>query len=460
MLSREDNETICRVGPGTPMGNLMREYWVPALLSSELPGPDCDPVRVMLLGERLIAFRSSSGDVGLLPHACPHRGASLFYGRNEEGGIRCVYHGWKFAVDGRCLDMPNEPPESDFKDKVRARAYPCAERSGVVWAYLGPRELPPPLPHFEVFDYPDEEAHASAYAVQANWLQVMEGDNDISHFGFLHAGHARAEDAAEGSRLRLTLLDRAPRTKLLDTSGGVMSGTFRLVPDSDETFWNIHNTLLPFFTITGVGISPEAGATAGVTAKKAALLARVPMDDHHTMTFRIDVGLNPATAAGGPANATISVAEYSGLPLHPNTTDWYGRFRWIPNAENDYLIDRGQQRRMESYTGIEGVVIEDVAMTESMGPIIDRTQEHLGVADSYMIRIRRRLLAAARALAESGQVPPGVDDPDAFLVRSGALGLPNDADWLEAADILRGGWGVLPELEPRDWTRPLVGADA
>ena len=149
MLKQEENELISRVGPGTPMGNFMREYWLPAMLSSELPGPDSDPVRVLLLGEKLIAFRDTNGKVGLMDHACPHRGASLFFGRNEECGLRCVYHGWKFDADGNCVDMPNEPAESDFKAKVKAAAYPSQERGGVVWAYMGPRSTPPPLPDLE-----------------------------------------------------------------------------------------------------------------------------------------------------------------------------------------------------------------------------------------------------------------------------------------------------------------------
>src|SRR5216683_6146529 len=149
MLKQEDNELITRVGPDTPMGNLMREYWVPAMLSSELAQADSDPVRVMLLGEQLIGFRDSSGQVGLVANNCPHRGASLFFGRNEEEGLRCVYHGWKFDLDGTCLDMPNEPAESDFRTKVSAVAYPTAERNGIIWAYLGPRSVPPPLPDFE-----------------------------------------------------------------------------------------------------------------------------------------------------------------------------------------------------------------------------------------------------------------------------------------------------------------------
>src|SRR5579859_7190656 len=171
MLSREENETLCRVGPGTLMGTLMREYWVPAVMSSELPSPDSDPVRVMLLGEQLIAFRDSNGKIGLIQNNCPHRGASLFFGRNEEAGLRCVYHGWKFSVDGTCIDMPNEPAESDFKHKVRAIAYPTKERNGIVWAYMGPRADPPPLPDLEPNMLPESDVQVIAVQRECNWLQ-------------------------------------------------------------------------------------------------------------------------------------------------------------------------------------------------------------------------------------------------------------------------------------------------
>src|SRR5215831_6980073 len=149
MLSNEENDLLCRVGPGTPMGNLMREYWIPAIRSDELPSPDCPPLRVRLLGEDLIGFRATSGAVGLMQNACPHRGASMFFGRNEEEGLRCVYHGWKFDTAGQCIDMPSEPAESNFRTKIRATAYPCIERNGAIWAYLGSREAPPQLPDLE-----------------------------------------------------------------------------------------------------------------------------------------------------------------------------------------------------------------------------------------------------------------------------------------------------------------------
>src|SRR5712671_4555395 len=171
MLKKEDNELITRVGPGTPMGNLMREYWVPALLSSELPTPDSDPVRILLLGEKLIAFRDSNGKVGLLANHCPHRGASLFFGRNEEAGLRCVYHGWKFSVDGQCIDMPNEPAESDFRTRVKAAAYPTRERGGIIWIYMGPRtgaDLPP-LPDLEGNMLPDEQTGIGIFQRECNW---------------------------------------------------------------------------------------------------------------------------------------------------------------------------------------------------------------------------------------------------------------------------------------------------
>src|SRR5919108_5691516 len=161
MLSREDNEVLCRVGPGTPMGHLMRQYWIPAALSSELPEREGAPLRIRLLGENLIAFRTTSGAVGLIQNHCPHRGTSLFYGRNEDEGLRCVYHGWKFDVTGRCVEMPSEPLETDFKHKVRATAYPCVERGGLVWAYLGPSELRPEPPEMEWAVVPDSHRHVT-----------------------------------------------------------------------------------------------------------------------------------------------------------------------------------------------------------------------------------------------------------------------------------------------------------
>jgi phthalate 4,5-dioxygenase len=169
MLSTKDNETLCRVSAGTAMGELFRNYWLPAVRSDELAAPDSPPIRIRLLGENLIAFRATSGEVGLLQNACPHRGASLFFGRNEENGLRCVYHGWKFDVSGACVDMPSEPSESNFKAKVRAKAYPCIERGGIVWTYMGNRPVPPPMPELEANMAPE-----GSYAVYTVYRMQLD----------------------------------------------------------------------------------------------------------------------------------------------------------------------------------------------------------------------------------------------------------------------------------------------
>ncbi len=186
MVTREENELLTRVGPGTPMGELMRRYWIPAAMSTEL-APDAAPTRLMLLGEQLLAFRDSSGRVGILDHACPHRCASLFFGRNEEGGLRCIYHGWKFDVEGNCLEMANVPPHQDFKSKIKAKAYKAVERNGLIWTYMGQGE-PPELPQIEATLLAEGTATYNWMQRECNWLQVLEGDLDTSHTDFLHGG--------------------------------------------------------------------------------------------------------------------------------------------------------------------------------------------------------------------------------------------------------------------------------
>src|SRR5499427_6543545 len=222
MLKREENELITRVGPGTPMGNTMRRYWMPALLSSEVPQPDSDPVRVRLLGEDLIAFRDTNGTVGLIQNNCPHRGASLFFGRNEEAGIRCVYHGWKFDADGTCVDMPNEPAESDFKHKVTATAYPTEEAGGVIWVYFGPADKRPPLPRPEWTLVPPEQRVVSRYIQENNWVQGLEGGIDSSHVSFLHSTVASHKGDYTGSNTNLFALDKAPEFRVVETDFGLL----------------------------------------------------------------------------------------------------------------------------------------------------------------------------------------------------------------------------------------------
>src|ERR1041384_1675933 len=225
MSKATDGIELTRVGAGTVMGDLMRCYWIPALMSSELVR-DGAPVRLMLLGEKLIAFRDSAGRVGVMDHRCPHRCASLFLGRNEQEGIRCIYHGWKFDVAGNCVDMPSLPPPG-FKEKVKAKAYKVVERAGVVWVHMGARAEAPPLPAFEILDLPDDEVKVTFIQRDCNYLQALEGEIDTSHFGFLHAGHADVDDLAEDNPVRNTVINRAPEYHLADTEWGTQYAGYR-----------------------------------------------------------------------------------------------------------------------------------------------------------------------------------------------------------------------------------------
>ncbi|MBM2811217.1 MAG: Phthalate 4,5-dioxygenase [Chloroflexi bacterium] len=442
MLSVEENELLCRVGPGTEMGAFMRQYWVPALVSTELAEPDCPPVRVKLLGEELIAFRDTSGQVGLIAANCQHRGASLFFGRNEERGLRCVYHGWKYDVTGACVDMPNEPPESNFKTKIRAMAYACRERGGVVWAYMGPRREPPPLPDFEANMLPEGQWRVTATMRECNYLQALEGDIDTSHSPFLHSGTDRVEDTRPGTFQYYRVQNRSPRFNVLDTDFGTMYGA-HIGAEADSEYWRIACYLFPFYTII-----PQ-----GLLGHQVHIRAWVPMDDTHMMFIYMDKRQEREVRSRG-AGVGDESADPRRTQLAPRTTDWYGRFRLRPNLSNDYFVDREKQQRKLSFSGIEGVAIQDKAATESQGLISDRTKEHLVSSDAMIIRTRQRLIQAARAFHEKGLVPPGVDDPDVYRVRGGGVILPKDADWLKSTEELRRGFVEHPELDPA-----IVGLD-
>src|SRR5213596_3635990 len=268
MLAREENERVTRVGRGTPMGEAMRRYWIPALLAWELLEPDCPPVRVKLLGEELVAFRDTEGRVGLLDELCPHRRASLFFGRNEECGLRCVYHGWKFDVTGRCVDMPNEAEESTFKDKVRARAYPCRDVNGVIWTYMGPGETAPALPTFEINTLPAEQVYPPLVMMEeCNWVQALEGDIDSSHIDYVHA-KLRADSKQRGTFHR----DRQPGLELLPTDYGACYSARRRW-DVDGLFWHrITQFIMPFFSMI-------AASDPNVVSARA----WVPLDDDHNL---------------------------------------------------------------------------------------------------------------------------------------------------------------------------------
>jgi phthalate 4,5-dioxygenase len=420
MLSRELNELLTRVGPGTPMGNVLRRYWMPALLSSEVPNADSDPVRVRLMGEDLIAFRDTGGGVGLVANNCPHRGASLFFGRNEEGGLRCVYHGWKFTTSGECVDMPNEPAESDFKQKVKAVAYPTHESGGIVWTYMGPSDRQPPFRNFGTDDLPREQWRASKTLSYCNFIQAMEGNLDTAHISFLHRslddgsltddGTDRPGYSTQDVSTRVKAQNRAPRVEVEDTPYGFRYAGIRDTPNGHQ---QIRMTIFAMPVMTFVSAIPFGGSCGMF----------VPIDDH--TCWRMQVRVHPTEGSSGRG---YTLPMPGGRPAGRLS----GKQERLVQPNNDYLIDRALQRGT-TYTGIPGIQEQDLAVTESMGPIYDRSQEHLGTTDRAIIRMRQLLIKAAQDL-EHGIDPPGLDPAfDYTRLRSTEKIISAGEDWRRLA---------------------------
>jgi phenylpropionate dioxygenase-like ring-hydroxylating dioxygenase large terminal subunit len=393
MLSHEKNALLTQTGPGTPMGKLMRSSWIPAMTAGEVPAADEPPVRLLLLGERLVVFRDSEGRVGVLEENCPHRGASLFFGRNEEGGLRCVYHGWKFDVSGACLDLPTEPANSRMRDNLKAKAYPARIAGGVLWVYMGEARPAPALPGFEWLGVPTEQIYASRWQQECNYAQAMEGELDSAHVGFLHRMVNKIDKDHQALTGRYFTDDTAPAWKILPTQAGFMACNGRRV-EGDKRYWRLNQFLLPFYTM----IPPRPSE---------AQLVRmwVPVTDERCwvicVTYRPD----------GPLGAEELAAWRNGDNAHrkvvPGTT--------IPTErlDNDYLIDRQAQKTV-SFTGIKGIRAQDAMVTEGAGPIADRTREHLGSSDLAVVAMRRTLIAAATA----GEPLAVVEKPWLYSVRA------------------------------------------
>jgi phenylpropionate dioxygenase-like ring-hydroxylating dioxygenase large terminal subunit len=412
-LRQQDNEFITRTGPRTPMGQLFRRYWIPALLAEELPANDCPPVRVKLLSERLVAFRDSKGRYGLIDEFCPHRGVSLWFGRNEECGLRCPYHGWKFDFTGQCMEVPSEPEESGFVKKIKLTSYPLLERGGILWTYMGPPEQKPPLPEWEFAMVAPEQRFVSKRLQESNWLQAMEGGIDSSHVSWLHRDNINKDPLFKGAKgNQYNLSDSRPMFEVVESPGGLYIGARRNAEEGNY-YWRITQWVMPSFTM----IPPRGQHSVHGHFW-------IPIDDENCWAWSYD--FHPTRQLTQPERD----AMLQGKGIHALTAP--GSYRPVANKDNDYLIDRAAQMRGDTYSGVEGIAMQDASLQESMGPIVDRTKENLVSTDNGVIMARHRLIRAAKALAERGIAPPGVDLAHQ-RVRSASVILPPEAQFNEAA---------------------------
>ncbi len=413
MISREDNERLVRVGRGTPAGELFRRYWQPACLSAELPEADGAPVRVGLLGESLVAFRDTDGRVGLVEAHCPHRRAPLFFGRNEERGLRCVYHGWKFDVAGACVDIPSEPASSPMKAAAKLKAYPTIETAGIVWAFLGQADAMPAAPDFEWMRAPDSHRYVSKTYEACNYLQALEGGLDTAHSSYLH-------NIKLGDTSQLRQRDRAPRLDVARTDYGYYYVSPRQA-GADGTYVRLYHYVMPSQQMRG-GIR---GISRRNEVPKLDGHLWVPIDDEHTNVYNWAYSADAATPITEELREAFEHSSGRGKDdLIPGT------FTLKRNPSNDYLIDR-QMQKTETFTGIDGINTQDFAIQEGMGPIVDRSQEYLGSTDRAIVTLRNQLLEAMAAV-ERGEPAPGADPRTHRGIRPYDGVVPPGRTWREA----------------------------
>src|SRR5499426_1371621 len=401
MLRAQQNELLTQTGPGTPMGQLFRSYWLPALLAEELPENECPPARVKLLSERLLAFRDTDGRYGLIDEFCAHRGVSLWFGRNEQSGLRCPYHGWKYDVTGQCIEVPSEPVESGFCRKIKLKSYPLVLRGGVLWTYMGAPDKQPPLPEWEFALVPPEPSFMSKRWQDCNWLQALEGGIDSSHVSFLHRSDLNSDPLFKGAKgNQYNLSDAQPYFEVVESPGGLYIGARRNA-DNGNYYWRITQWVMPSFTmIPPRGDHPVHGHFW------------IPIDDEHCWAWSFDYLVDR------PLSAEHVQAMKDGKGIHPKYMP--GTFRPLANKDNDYLMDRAAQKAGKTYSGVAGFASQDASLQESMGPVCDRTKENLVSTDNGIIMARHRLMRAAKALLEKGETPPGVE-PAHQGVRAAAI---------------------------------------
>ena len=412
MLKTEVNELLTQTGPGTPMSDMFRHYWLPALLTEELPENDCPPVRVKIPSERLIAFRDSNGTYGLLDEFCAHRGASMWFGRVEEGGIRCAYHGWKYDATGQCLEVPSEPENSNFCSKVKLTAYPLVKVGNILWTYMGDPATRPELPEFEFAHVPEDQTFTSKRWQESNWLQALEGGIDSSHVSWLHSGGLKSDPLFKGAKgNQYNLNDLRPFFEVAEADGGMFVGARRNAEDG-MYYWRITPWVMPSFTMVPPrGDHPVHGHFW------------VPIDDHNCWVYTFDY--HPLRAL----TEEEVQAMKDGYGVHSRNIP--GTYRPEENKDVDYLMDRDAQKRGETFSGVRGIAQQDASLQESMGPIVDRTKERLVSSDTGIIKARQKLRKAVEELRDHGVTPPGVDTAH-HRVRSAAVVLPKEESFIDS----------------------------
>ena len=409
MLTTEDNDLLTRTGPGTPMGAFMRLHWIPFARSQDLPASGERPLRIKLLGEKLVAFRDGQGKVGVLHELCPHRRASFAYGRCEPEGVRCMYHGWKFDVTGQCLDTPTEPEDSQISRRLRHPAYMVRERNGVLWVYMGDQQTgaETPLPDMEFNLVPADQTFISLRVQHCNWLQALEGSLDSAHAPLLHGridGHKHTGHFGIGNR---------PRFEVQDKEYGVMVGAKRPYSEPGTVHWRINQFLMPFYTLV-----PPMEADPVINGQ-----AWVPMDDEHTIVFMFAYHPSepfPPSSLGlyrdGRRDGTDSGFMTARWRLPHQAGKPYPDFWPALNVDNDYGYD-AERQRTRYFSGIPGIWPQDSAAQESMGAVVDRRFEHLGTTDAGIARMRRCLLRSVRAFQQEKETPATARHAAAYRVR-------------------------------------------
>jgi phthalate 4,5-dioxygenase oxygenase subunit len=420
-FTKDENEWLTKTGPGTPIGNLFRQYWIPVTPMADLEEPGGRQIRLKLLGEDLVLFRTRDGKVGLIGAYCPHRLGPLFFGRVEDDGLRCPYHGWKFAPSGKCIEMPNIPADQQFLEEIHHPGYPCVERGGIIWTYMGPAKEQPLLPDLEFLRVADEDRNYRLFFQDCNYLQVMEGGIDPTHVMWLHSPYdltdeeiARQQPAQQQVANKLGA--RTPMDiEIADTAGGFTYGAKRPA-GGGESLWRINQFIMPFYTMPPGGDQKQARAY-------------IHVDDESCVKWQIK--WYPSKNIKNSTKETLRSPFTEEAYDAPSNSMPFGHIRMKARKSNDYLIN-WETHKVRRF-GIAGVNLQDVCVTENEGPapILDRTKEHLCSGDLSIIKARRMLLDAARALRENGTIPAGARDPSVYRVRGTSTVVRDDTYWVE-----------------------------